>query len=231
MKSNCMVYAILVFGVIVSICAPHLVGMALRSDDSTYETNNEEFATTTQYTPEVAAAIPVADEQVTVVEEKQPEAKEEVVVEPLEEEKNIPTQEQLLDPIVYDGMTLAQLTVKLNKVLHSTLTNTGTYFAKYCLDYGVDPYIAVAITLHETGCNSICSNMVKQYNNVGGMRSHGGYLRFSTLEEGIKAYIYNLKKNYYDKGLTTLPQMNKKYAASTAWSKKVNHYVNKIKAA
>ena len=41
----------------------------------------------------------------------------------------------------------------------------------------------------------------------------------------------NLKKNYYDKGLTTPEAMNKKYAASQTWAQKVHHYINKIKAA
>lgn len=235
MKSTYMVYAILLFGVIVAICSPHLVNIALRDSGVTYETNSEEQTISTEYTQEVAVAIPVANEEVTIVDEtKQQKIEKETVkekVEPLEEEKNVPTQELLLDPIVYDGLTLEGLTAKLDRALHSNLTGTGTYFAKYSIDYGVDPYIAVGIALHETGCNSVCSKAVKQYNNVGGMKSGGGLIKFSTLEEGIRSYIYNLKKNYYDKGLTTLEQINKKYAANNNWAKQVNQYVNIVKGA
>ncbi len=230
MKSTYMVYLILLFGVIVAICSPHLVNMALRDDSSTYESIKNEQTTTTEYDPGVAVAVPTANEKVTVTKE---EVKQEVQnIEPLEEEKNVPTQEQLLDPIVYDGMTLEQLSAKLNKVLHSNLANTGSFFAKYSIDYGVDPYIAAGITLLETGCHSSCSNAVKNYNNVGGMKSGGSLVKFSSIEEGISRYILNLKKNYYDKGLTTLEQINKKYApGNTAWAGKVNKYVDMIKAA
>ena len=226
MKSNHIVYAILVFGVLVAITAPHLINMALKNDNSTYETSNEKFTTSTEYNADLASAIPVSEENVTVVEEPKEEK-----VEPLEEESNVPTQEVLPDPIVYDGLTMDQLVAKLNRSLHSNLSGTGYYFAKYSLDYGVDPYIAVAISLHETGCNSSCSDAVKRHNNVGGMYSGGQLVTFPTLEEGIKKYIYNLKKNYYDYGLTTLPQMNKKYAESSDWASKVNGYLNKVKNA
>ena len=226
MKSNHIVCAILMFGVLVAITAPHLVNIALQDKNSTYETSNEEFTTSTEYNADLAAAIPVSNEKVTVVEE---EVKEET--EPLEEETNVPTQEVLPDPVVYDGLTMDELTAKLNRSLHSNLSGTGYYYAKYALDYGVDPYIAVAISLHETGCNSSCSNAVKQYNNVGGLYSGGGLIRFSTLEEGIKSYINNLKRNYYDYGLTTLEQINTKYASSSTWASQVNRYLNKVKAA
>lgn len=228
MKSNYIVCAILVFGVLVAITAPHLVNIAL-SGDATYETDSKSLTTSAEYNADLAAAIPVAEEKVTVTEEVAPEPEEEP--EPLPEEENVPTQEVLRDPVVYDGMTLQELTDKFNRVLRSNLSGTGYYFAKYSIDYGVDPYIAVAISLHETGCNWSCSNAVKNYNNVGGMRSGGGLISFSTIEEGIKGYINNLKKNYYNYGLTTLEQISSKYAASSTWVSQVNGYVNMVKAA
>lgn len=228
MKSNYIVCAILVFGVLVAITAPHLVNIALQGDERAYEADSKELTNSAEYNADLAAAIPVAEEQVTVTETA-PEPKEEV--EPLPEEENEPTQEALREPVVYDGMTLDELTAKLNRALHSNLSGTGYYYAKYSVDYGVDPYIAVGISLHETGCNSSCSNAVKKYNNVGGMRSGGGLITFSSLEEGIKSYIYNLKKNYYDYGLTTLEQINTKYASSSTWASQVNRYVNMVKAA
>lgn len=226
MKSNHMVYAILVFGALVAITAPHLINMALQDKDSTYETQKEEFTTSTDYTSDLATAIPVSEESVTVVEEVKEEP-----VEPLEETSNVPTQEVLPDPAVYDGLTMDELTAKLNRVLHSNLSGTGYYYAKYALDYGVDPYVAVAISLHETGCNSSCSNAVRGHNNVGGMKSGGALISFASLEEGIKSYIKNLKKNYYDYGLTTLEQINTKYASSKTWATQVNRYLSMVKAA
>lgn len=135
---------------------------------------------------------------------------------------------------VYNNMTMEELTNKLNKSLTSTLSNTGHLFAKYSIKYGVDPYLAVAIALHETGCKWGCSNLVKQCNNVGGQKGSPGcgggtYKSFSSLEAGIHGFIYNIYNNYYKYGLNTPELMNRKYAASKTWSTKVKAYMTSIK--
>ena len=137
--------------------------------------------------------------------------------------------------IIYDGLTLTQLTEKLNKNLKSTLTNTGHYFANYYLETGLDPYLAVAIVLQETGCKWTCSKLVRNCNNIGGMKGYpkcngGSYRKYDSLEEGINGYLNMLYKNYYSKGLTTPELINPKYATSTSWSVNVNSYINSIKA-
>ncbi len=137
---------------------------------------------------------------------------------------------QTVKKVVYDGLTMEELVAKLNKNLKSTLAGKGNIYAKYSLEYGVDPYLAVAISLHETGCNNECSNLVKNKNNVGGMMGSSGALTFSTLDEGIQKFIRNIKVNYYDYGLTTPEEMNPKYAASKTWATKVNKYIETIKA-
>lgn len=136
--------------------------------------------------------------------------------------------------IVYDDMTLDELSEKLNRVLTSTLEETGSHFATKSLELGVDPYLAVAIVLHETGCKWNCSSLVRYCNNVGGMKgapgcNGGSYKAFNTLEEGIDAFLENLANNYYAYGLTTPEAINKKYAASTSWASKINYYINYIK--
>ena len=66
----------------------------------------------------------------------------------------------------------------------------------------------------------------------GGPSCNGtSYKKFNSLDDGIYSFMNNLKENYYDKGLTTPEQMNKKYATSKAWAGKIHHYINKIKAA
>lgn len=136
--------------------------------------------------------------------------------------------------IVYDGMTLEELASKLDRSLSSTLSGYGLSFAKHSIDYGVDPYLAVAITLLETGCTWGCSSLVTNCNNVGGMKgagscNGGSYAVFSTLEEGIESMISNLSRNYIQKGLVTPEQINTKYATSSTWASKVNNYIEKIK--
>ncbi len=137
--------------------------------------------------------------------------------------------------IIYDGLTITELTNKLNENLSSTLTNTGHYFVNYYKKTGLDPYLAVAIVLHETGCKWTCSKLVRECNNVGGMKGSpkcngGSYRKYDTLEEGINGYLDMLYNNYYSKGLTTPEQINTKYAASTTWSEKINNYIEQIKS-
>lgn len=133
---------------------------------------------------------------------------------------------------VYDNLTLEELASKLDRTLKNELAGKGYLYASYSLEKGVDPYLAVAISMEETGCNWNCSNLVKTCNNVGGMKGHGcgSYGYFNTLDDGIKAFIDNIERNYVAYGLTTAEQMNPKYAANPLWSRNVNNYINKIKS-
>lgn len=182
-----------------------------------------------------ATSVALKEEKEENKEEKEEKeeiepAKEKIDTETKEEETVEPVIEQ--PPVVYDGLTLEQLADKLNRSLSSTLTNQGMTFASYSLELGIDPYLAVAIVLHETGCTWGCSNLVNQCNNVGGQKGEGcnGYQYFNTLEEGIKGFLDNLYYNYYAYGLTTAESMNSKYAESTTWAAQVNSYVAIIKA-
>ncbi len=139
--------------------------------------------------------------------------------------------------IVWDGLTMDELVAKLDANLKSDLTGTGYLYAKYALQYGVDPYLAVGISLHETGCNSTCSAQVVDCNNVGGQRfqpacyAGGTYGKYDTLEEGIEGFVRNIYNNYFAMGLTTADAMQAKYVGtgSTSWAPKVNHYIEVIK--
>lgn len=137
-----------------------------------------------------------------------------------------------VEPIVYDGKTLDELANTLNKSLNSTISGKGYLIASYSLEKGVDPYMATAIILQETGCKWGCSRLVRECNNVGGQKGSGcgSYSYFNSLDEGIKAFIDNLERNYISHGLTTPEQINPKYAEDQNWSKNVNKYIENIKA-
>lgn len=166
---------------------------------------------------------------VNMIEE---EAKEEFVdsISELSKENNVTKR-----VIVYDGMTMSELTEKLNRSLKSTIAGKGDVFASYSLERGVDPYLAVSIMLLETGCNWSCSSLMRKCNNVGGQKGSpscdgGSYKSYLSLDEGIKGFIDNIADNYYAYGLTTPEAMNKKYAASNMWAIKVNNYISSVKA-
>lgn len=163
------------------------------------------------------------------------------VVNNIKEEKNLSVirnyklEDLKIEPKVYDNLTLDELAEKLERTLNSTISGQGYLIASYALEREVDPYLAVAIIMHETGCKWNCSTLVKSCNNVGGQKGspscgNGAYKRFNSLEEGIRGFIDNLANNYYAYGLTTPETMNKKYAGSTTWASKVNAYIEEIKA-
>ena len=137
--------------------------------------------------------------------------------------------------LVYDSMTLTELTNKLNKSLHGYMTNTGYFFADYTRRTGLDPYLAVSIVLLETGCKWTCSKLTVSCNNIGGLKggnscNGGSYRRYNTLGEGIDGFLDIIYKNYYTKGLTTPELMAPRYAQSSTWAEKVNNYINEVKS-
>ena len=156
------------------------------------------------------------------------EVKEELEEEIVEEEVIIE-----VDPIVYDGKTLEELSETLNKSLSSTISNKGYLIASYSLEKGVDPYVALSIILLESGCNSgRCSGLTRNCYNVGGQKGSpgcngGSYKAFSNIDEGIKSFVDNLA-TYYARGLNTPEKMNSRYAESQVWAQKVRNYMSSI---
>ena len=156
----------------------------------------------------------------------------------LESPNEIVTEESttIEEPIVWDNLTMQELTEKLDRTLTSDLTGYGKVFAEKSIELGLDPYLAVAITMHETGCKWGCSSLLKKCNNVAGIKGSpgcngGSYKRFNSLEEGINYYLRMLYNNYYSKGLTTPELINKRYAEDKSWASKVNKYIESIKKA
>ena len=136
--------------------------------------------------------------------------------------------------IVYDGMTMDELAAKLDRILNDDLKGKGYLYASHSLEMNVDPYLAVAISLLETGCKWTCSGLVKQCNNVGGQKGKpscngGSYKSYNTLDEGIIGFIDNIYYNYVAFDLLTPAQMSRKYAESTTWAGKVDAYIEQIR--
>lgn len=137
---------------------------------------------------------------------------------------------------VYEGMTIEELSEKLNRSLGtSNLQGKGNVIATKCIELGVDPYVATAIMLHETGCRSKCSNLVVKCNNVGGQKGSpscggGSYKYYASLDDGIVGHIENLYYRYYSKGLNTVEAIGPRYAESKTWVSKINWYVDLVRA-
>lgn len=103
------------------------------------------------------------------------------------------------------GVTAEQL----NKVLKGKLAGTGEIFLKYANMYKINPAIAAAIAMHESGGTS---RLAKEQNNFFGMRNKNGWMKFSSVDEGIRRGISNISRNYVNKGKNSLQKMVKDYA-------------------
>ena len=137
---------------------------------------------------------------------------------------------------VYEGMTLEELAAKLDRSLGNDLVaGKGTLIASECINKGVDPYVAVSILLHETGCKHSCSKLARSCNNFGGQKGSpgcngGAYKAYNSIDEGLVGFIDNLYRNYYSIGLSTVEQIGPKYAESNTWVSKINWYVSQVRA-
>lgn len=74
--------------------------------------------------------------------------------------------------------------------------------------------ISIAISKWETG--NYTSVAFKEKNNVGGMMCNNKLKVFENLDEGIEAFINNLKNNYFDIGLDTIEKIKPKYCPDNA---------------
>lgn len=104
-------------------------------------------------------------------------------------------------------------------------------FINAATNNGLDVILLVAIAQHETGYGT--SKAVRELNNPGGIMGPGGLRRFSTLEEGLNFMAKNLYKLYISQGLTTIPQIGKKYAPVGASNDPTNlnrHWVPTVTA-
>ena len=162
-----------------------------------------------------------------LIAEEEPVEEEKEEVEEIEEVK-----EEVKEEILYDGKTIDEIANILNKSLNSTMSGKGYLIASHSIELGVDPYMATAIILQETGCKWECSYLVKTCNNVGGQKGSGcgSYQYYDNLDDGIIWFIDNLYNRYVKEGLTTPELINPKYAEDTNWSVKVNNYIDSIKA-
>lgn len=227
MKIDQPFLAIIIIGIIDVVIGYNVITGNI---DTTKNTNYTKTIESLSYTNDKIVEDSIQN-SISTISNVEPKTTEVVI----EDTKDVEQVEEVIeDPIVYEGMTLNELSSKLDNSLKSTLSGTGYLFASRSVELGLDPYLAVAIVLHETGCTWQCSQLVTACYNVGGQKGGpgcfgGSYKAFTTLEEGINSYLDNLYYNYYALGLTTAETINPKYAESTTWASKINYYINYIK--
>lgn len=200
-------------GICMIVIALIMIGVTNPDSFISYSSNNEILTTSMKYTS--ASTI----KEVSM--KKSPNATIEVA--------------EAFQGDIMSGQTVEEIAIQLNKHLGTDmLMNKGELIASYCISLGVDPYVAAAIMLHESGCHSKCSALARKCYNVAGQKGSpscsGSYKGYSSIDEGIKGAINNLYKNYYSKGYNTVEKIGPRYAESNTWISKINSYVNLLKS-
>jgi len=95
--------------------------------------------------------------------------------------------------------------------------------------YGIEYELLMAIAMHETG--HFKSKAWNELNNPGGIMGSNGLRKFNTREQGIMEMARLLRLFYIDQGLTTIEQIQRKYApiGSDNDPNNINrHWVNSV---
>lgn len=91
---------------------------------------------------------------------------------------------------------------------------------KACETHGVPFDIALAISRLETGW--FTSDAYLYRNNPGGLSKNEIPISFSSIDEGVEAFVSNLYKNYISEGLCTPSEIGEKYCpVDSNWASKV----------
>lgn len=90
-----------------------------------------------------------------------------------------------------------------------------------CREHGIEPDIPLAIARLETG--NFTSAAFAECNNVGGLSISEVPITYKSLEDGVDAFVANLARNYFGKGIVTVEEISKKYCPSNAeaWAETV----------
>lgn len=110
--------------------------------------------------------------------------------------------------------------------LSGVLKGKSQAFCKAQDKYGINATFLIGIANQESGYGK--SAVAKRCNNIGGMRTSKGYIKYDSVEECIDSIASNIQRNYVKKGLKTPPQIGKKYCETAAWPKAIVAQMKKI---
>lgn len=119
--------------------------------------------------------------------------------------------------------------LQLEQKLGGKLAGTAKDFIAAGQKFDMNPLFLASIAMHETGNGT--SKAIREKNNVAGMMGPNGLRTYATMQESIEAMASNLRRNYLNKGLTTITEIGNKYApvgASNDPTGLNNHWVSGV---
>lgn len=104
---------------------------------------------------------------------------------------------------------------QLNAKLGGALSGLGENFIAYGRQYGVDPVFLAGLAMHETGNGT--NGLSKEKYNFGSItKVSGGYMSYSSKDEGVRELAAYIKRRYISKGITTIAGIWNIYAPLNA---------------
>ena len=135
----------------------------------------------------------------------------------------------------YNGESIESVAKKLEKYFKKTpLEGYGEHMASSSIKKGANPYLIGGIVLANTKCNTDCTIIFKNCNNVGDLRGSpgcfgGSYKKYNSIEESIDDLVDYIYDKFIVNKLTTPTAIYQKYGKDITWAFKVTNYMEKIK--
>ena len=117
-------------------------------------------------------------------------------------------------PVIIDTSTQQKpiTNKKIKAIAHNlggVMTGHSAYLYNKCIEYDVNPLLAAAIIIHESGNGT--SVAIRKLNNIAGFMGSRGLMRFDSIRDSIDFMVILLKEQYIDKGFDSIDSIQKKY--------------------
>jgi len=153
------------------------------------------------------------------------------------EENNLDNQENVQEEVntTYNGESIEDIGKKMDILLAKTaLEGLGEHISRSAITKSVNPYLVGGIILESTNCKIDCSIILKQCNNVSGLKGEpgcfgGSYKRYNSKEESITDLANFISKNYPNLDMQQPYKMYNSYGRNETWAFKVNKYMEELK--
>ena len=154
--------------------------------------------------------------------------------EPIEEE-NPENPVQVEEKTSFNGESIEAVGKKIERLLKKTnLEGMGEYISRTAIRKSVNPYLIGGIILESTNCRRDCSVILKQCNNVSGMKGDPGcfggtYKKYNSIEDGINDLVNDISSRFETSESQVPNKMFKSYGKNATWAFKVSKFMEDLK--
>ena len=151
------------------------------------------------------------------------------------EEENTDNSVQIEEKTSFNGESIETVGKKIERLLKKTdLEGMGEYISRTAIRKSVNPYLIGGIILESTNCKRDCSIILKQCNNVSGMKGDPGcfggtYKKYNSIEDGISDLVNDVSRRFETSESQVPNKMFKSYGKNATWAFKVGNFMEDLK--